>query len=278
MDLSQLDDLRIALRLAGITPRKGLGQHFLIDKDALKLIVSAASVDTNDTVLEIGPGLGVMTNLLTAASGRVIAVEADQALAELLAKDAPTNLDVRSEDILTFNLAEIGTPYKVVANLPYYLTSKIFRLLLESPTPPELMSLLVQREVAERVVAAPGQMSILALSVQYYATAQIMGIVERYKFWPPPQVDSAVLRIHRRSKPAFPADPDKLFRLIKAGFGEKRKQLKNSLAGGLNASVEVTAGIIKRARLAPMARAQELSLDDWQRLYMQVMKQKLIDT
>lgn len=276
MDLSQLEDLRIAMRLAGITPRKGLGQHFLIDTEALTAIVAAAELDSTDTVLEIGPGLGVMTNLLTAACKRVVAVEADQALAELLARDAAANLEVRSEDIMTFNLATVGQPYKVVANLPYYLTSKILRLLMESPTPPTVMSLLVQREVAERVVAAPGKLSILALSVQYYASAKLMGVVERHKFWPPPQVDSAILRIERRPQPAFAADPNKLFRLIRAGFGEKRKQLKNSLAGGLNTSVEITTELVQSAGLPLTVRAQELTLDNWHKLYDAAEKRGLL--
>lgn len=276
MDLSQLGDLRIALRLAGIEPRKGLGQHFLIDKTALTSIVGAANLQAQDTVLEIGPGLGVMTNLLTASCKRVVAVEADPVLAGLLSKDAAANLEVSPEDIMNFDLASIGQPYKVVANLPYYLTSKIFRLLLESPTPPVVMSLLVQREVAERVVAKPGQLSILALSVQYYAEATMIGVVERHKFWPSPKVDSAILLIVRRPQPAFAADTTKLFRLIKAGFGEKRKQLKNSLAGGLNASVAVTSQLLDQAKLAPTARAQELSLSEWERLYQSAEKRGLL--
>jgi 16S rRNA (adenine1518-N6/adenine1519-N6)-dimethyltransferase len=276
MDLSQLADLRIALRLAGIEPRKGLGQHFLIDRTALEQIVAAADLQPKDTVLEIGPGLGVMTNLLTASCRRVVAVETDKILAELLEKDAAANLEVRSEDIIDFDLSLLGQPYKVVANLPYYLTSKIFRLLLESSTPPQLMSLLVQKEVAERVVALPGRLSILALSVQYYAEAEVIGVVERHKFWPPPQVDSAILKITLRPSPAFPADKVKLFRLIKAGFGEKRKQLKNSLAGGLNASVDICIDMLKQTNLQPTARAQELSLQQWEKLYRVAEKRGLL--
>ncbi len=276
MDLSQLEDLRIAMRLAGISPNKGLGQHFLIDKDALMTVVAAAELQPDDTVLEIGPGLGVMTNLLTSSCKSVVAVEADRALAELLAKDAASNLDVRSEDILHFDLSQMGESYKVVANLPYYLTSKIFRLLLENSNPPTVMSLLVQKEVAARVVAKPGQLSILALSVQYYAQARLVGVVERHKFWPAPKVDSAILQIVRRPKPAFEADTTKLFRLIKAGFSEKRKQLKNALAGGLNASVDMTGQLLVQAKLNPTARAQELSLNDWEKLYRAAEKQRLL--
>jgi 16S rRNA (adenine1518-N6/adenine1519-N6)-dimethyltransferase len=277
MDLTRLEDLKVAMRLAGIAPRKGLGQHFLIDADSLRLMIEAASLTKDDTVLEIGPGLGVMTEMLTDKAGRVVAVETDQTLAELLGRDAPDNLEVKAEDIMVFNLASMGGDYKVVANLPYYITSKIIRLLLETPAPPSVMVLLIQKEVAERIVAAPGKLSILALSVQYYAEVSIVGAVPRHLFWPPPKVDSAIIRITRRPQPAFPADPTKLFRLIKAGFGEKRKQIKNSLAGGLNATVEMTEKLLAEAKLAPTARAQELDMAEWQRLYDAALAKGLLD-
>ena len=266
MDLSRVEDVRTALKLAGIKPNKGLGQHFLVDQGSLETIMGAAEVGPGDTVLEIGPGLGVMTRPLTRAAGRVVAVETDRVLAGLLRRDAPGNLDVVEQDILTFDTNLLPKGYKVIANIPYYLTSKLFRLLIESPNPPAVMSLLIQKEVAQRIVATPGQLSILALSVQYYGTPELVAMVGRDKFWPPPKVDSAVLRV-RLGEPAFPAEPDRLFRLIKAGFGEKRKQLKNSLAGGLGVSSEVAVGLLEAAGLAPTARAQELSLPEWERLY-----------
>jgi 16S rRNA (adenine1518-N6/adenine1519-N6)-dimethyltransferase len=169
-------------------------------------------------------------------------------------------------------VAELPVGYKVVANIPYYLTSALLRLLIQSPNPPSLLSLLVQKEVAQRIVSAPGQMSVLALSVQYYAETSLVGQVERHKFWPPPKVDSAILQIKLRRKPAFAADHQKLFRLAKAGFGEKRKQLKNSLAGGLNISTELALKLLQDAKLPETARAQELSLEDWKRLYGAVMR------
>jgi 16S rRNA (adenine1518-N6/adenine1519-N6)-dimethyltransferase len=147
---------------------------------------------------------------------------------------------------------------------------------MESPTPPALMSLLIQKEVAERIVASPGNLSVLALSVQYYAEPSIEGHVERYKFWPAPKVDSAILRIKRRPKPTFEADRDKLFRLIKAGFGEKRKQLKNSLAGGLNTTAEAAVGLLAAAKIDPQARAQELTMQEWERLYNTSLKRGLL--
>lgn len=275
MDLTRVEDVRTALRLAGIKPNKGLGQHFLVDRPSLEAIMAAADVAHKDTVLEIGPGLGVMTKPLAEKAGQLVAVETDHILADLLRRDAPANLTVVEQDILQFDLESLPKGYKAIANIPYYLTSKIFRLLIESPNPPSMMSVLIQKEVAERITSKPGQMSILALSVQYYGRAEITRIVERHKFWPAPNVDSAVLRVFLTG-PAFPADPAKLFRLIKAGFGEKRKQLKNSLAGALNLSSEFTVKLIADAKLKETARAQELTLAEWERLYKLAMKHDIL--
>lgn len=267
MDLTDVDNLKIALQLAGLKASKGLGQHFLIDRPSLDLVMSAGELRPSDTVLEIGPGLGVMTSPLTKTVAQVVAVEMDPKLAKLLRRDQPANLEVVTGDITRFDLARLPHDYKVVANIPYYLTSNLLRLLLEAENPPIQMSLLIQKEVAARVVAAPGQMSVLAVSVQYYAKAQIIGLVERHKFWPPPKVDSAVLQLKRRTAPAFAADRSQLFRLVKAGFGEKRKLLKNSLAGGFNITVERAEAMIKQAQLPALVRAQEMSLPQWERLY-----------
>lgn len=266
MDLTRIEDVQTAMRLAGIRPNKGLGQHFLIDRNSLEAIMNAASPANSDTVLEIGPGLGVMTTELVQRAGRVVAVETDAVLAELLRRDAPENLEIAEEDFLLFDLNRLGKDYKVIANIPYYLTSKIFRLLMESSNPPSVMSLLIQKEVAERIAAPPGKLSVLALSVQYYGQPTVVQIVEKYKFWPAPKVDSAILRV-AYTGPAFPADRDKLFRLIKAGFGEKRKQLKNALAGGLNISSEAVAELLDQAKLSSTARAQELDMAAWKRMY-----------
>lgn len=271
MDLTNPQDLQVALKLAGLRPYKGLGQHFLVDRGSLDTIVEAAELSHQDTVLEIGPGLGVMTNRLTQLAGKVVAVEADHNLAQLLRRDQAPNLEVVESDILDFHLTKLPSGYKVVANIPYYLTGNLLRLLTESPNPPQLMVLLIQKEVAQRINAAPGDMSVLAIGVQYYCQTEIVGMVERYKFWPAPKVDSAIIKITRRTKPAFEADPAKLFRLVKAGFGEKRKQLKNSLAGGLNVSSVAIESTLNSAKILPTARAQELNLEDWQKLYQEAM-------
>jgi len=270
------DNLQRAVRLASIRPKQGLGQNFLIDEASLDLIAATAAIKPEETVLEVGPGLGFLTTKLTPRAAQVVAVEADQQLAEILTLEAPANLRVITDDILEFDLTTLPKSYKVVANIPYYLTSKLLRLLMENQNPPSSMTLLIQKEVAERITAEPGQLSILALSVQYYAYAKIVGIVERHKFWPSPNVDSAIITITRRPKPAFPADATKLFRIIKAGFGERRKQLKNSLAGGLNADGEAITRVLAQANIEATRRAQELTLDDWKRLYAAVTKENLV--
>lgn len=276
MDLTDPHQLKIALELAGLRAHKSLGQHFLVDRDSLNAVMAAGELAPSDTIVEIGPGLGVMTAELTARASKVIAVELDSNLAELLQRDKPANLEVRHQDVKDLNINELPPGYKVIANIPYYLTSAIFRLFLESQNRPKVMSVLVQKEVAQRITAVPGKMTVLALSVQYYGRPSYVQTVERYKFWPAPKVDSAILKIEVYDRPAFEADANRLFRLIKAGFGERRKMLKNSLAGGLNTTIELAAELINAAKLPPTARAQELSLDDWQRLYAQAIGRQLI--
>ena len=266
MDLTNPKDLQAAMRLAGIKANKNLGQHFLVDRDSVEAVVDAAGITAGDVVLEIGPGLGVLTQSLLARGAKVTAVETDRVLADILRRDAPADLTVIEQDFMRFDLTQMPAGYKVAANIPYYLTSKIFRLLLESANPPSVMSLLVQKEVAERIVAKPGSMSTLAVSVQYYGRPELVRVVGRALFLPPPKVDSAILRVEV-SGPAFPADTAKLFRLVRAGFGERRKQLKNSLAGGLECTVDQAIALVETAALKPTARAQELALADWHRLY-----------
>lgn len=247
---------------------RALGQHWLYDRESLQQVVAAGEVEPDDTVLEIGPGHGTLTKLLAPIAKEVVAVEADPELvARLEAEITDSNVAVVHQDIREFNLHTLPRGYKVVANIPYYLTSKLLRMFLENDNPPAVMALLVQQEVADRITAAPGAMSVLALSVQFYGTPLILGTVSRDKFQPPPQVDSAILQIKRRPRPAFDADPQQLFRLIKAGFGERRKQLKNALAGGLRMESEEVATLLEQADIKPAARAQELSLEEWEKLY-----------
>jgi 16S rRNA (adenine1518-N6/adenine1519-N6)-dimethyltransferase len=178
---SDQENLQMAVRLAAIRPKKGLGQNFLVDSACLDMIATAAVIKPTETVLEIGPGLGFLTSRLASQAKRVVAVETDPELAAILGQDAPANLEVVTANIMSFDLSSLPEGYKVVANIPYYLTSALLRLLLESPNPPSLMSLLVQKEVAQRIVAEPGRLSVLGLSVQYYAYAKIIGGVQRHK-------------------------------------------------------------------------------------------------
>ncbi len=267
MDLSDRKNLKLALKLSGLEAKKSYGQNFLIDRDALARIVGAAQLQPTDTVLEIGPGLGVLTDELVKRAGRVVAVEADAELAELLVRRMPNNAEIVQADALTYDLSVLPAGYKVVANLPYYITSALLRSLLEANNKPTSITVLVQKEVAERIIAKPGNMSILACSVQYYGTPSLVDIVPASSFYPAPKVDSAILHIDLHTEPAFAADPKLLFRLIKAGFGEKRKMLRNSLAGGLAITSAEAVTLIDQAGLRETARAQELAMTDWQRLY-----------
>lgn len=249
-------------------PKKSLGQHWLFDSKSLGAICDAADITPDDTVLEIGPGLGPLTVELTARAKQVIAVELDEKLArELPARIPASNLKVIHTDVLRFDLSQLPPGYKVVANVPYYITSLIVRFLLESPTPPEQTVLLVQKEVAERLAARPGDMSILAISAQLYADVRLGPVVTADKFDPPPKVDSQVVVFVRRKEPLFKGLDTKLFfRIVKAGFGEKRKTLRNSLSGGLVMQKDEVEVLLGRAGIDPSARAEALSLRQWHAL------------
>lgn len=250
------------------TPNKALGQHWLFDEPTLKRIAELAGLSSDDTVLEIGPGLGALTAVLCERAARVVAVEADKELAAGLEVQVPSdNLEIHEADILQFDLGRLSDSYKVVANVPYYISSQILRQLWDGDNSPSVAVLLLQKEVAERVAAAPGDMSVLAFSVQYYAQVELHDEVAKELFEPPPQVDSAILRMKQRNEPYFPADTKQLFKLVKAGFGERRKKLVNALAGGLQLDKQVTHELVANAGLGLSVRAQELSMDQWRDLY-----------
>lgn len=249
--------------------KKSFGQNWLRDQYTLDLIIDSADLTLVDTALEVGPGLGTLTKKLAQKAGKVVAVEADQDLVPYLLDQAAkvNNLEIVAGDILKFDLNKLPKNYKVVANIPYYLTSKLIRVLLEAQNPPSTMVLLVQKEVAERIVAGPGQMSVLSFAVQYYAKTKIISEVKRELFDPVPKVDSAIIKIERQDRPAFSTDTKKLFRLVKAGFGEKRKMLRNSLAGGLHIDTTQAEKLLEQAGIKSTARAQELSINEWRDLY-----------
>lgn len=250
-------------------PKKSLGQHWLFDDASLEAMLEAGEVTRGDTVVEVGPGLGTLTTKLVAAAQNVIAIELDNELAEALkGRVAAKNLLIAHEDVLKYDFSQLKAGYKVVANIPYYLTSNLIRTLLEASNPPSILALLVQKEVAERIVAEPGQMSILSVSVQFYAEAQLAELVPARLFTPPPKVDSQIIKIIRRQAPLFPdVSPEDFFQIVRAGYSEKRKKLRSSLSGGLHISKTEADQWLERADISPDARAQELSLTQWYDLY-----------
>ncbi|HWZ66166.1 MAG TPA: 16S rRNA (adenine(1518)-N(6)/adenine(1519)-N(6))-dimethyltransferase RsmA [Patescibacteria group bacterium] len=251
-----------------VYPKKSLGQHWLNDRASLQAICDAADLQPDDVVLEIGPGLGSLTTELVSRVKKVVAVEFDPFIAaNLPSRVAANNLEVIHGDILKFDLSQLPRDYKVVANLPYYITSKITRWLLESANPPKLATLLVQKEVAERMAAEPGQLSILGIATQFYTEPQLGIIVPPKLFTPPPQVDSQVITLVRRQQPLFKdVDVELYFKVVKAGFSEKRKKLRSSLSGSLQISKAQADELLQKAGMSLESRAQELSLDDWYKL------------
>lgn len=256
------------------TTKKSLGQHWLQDELSLEAMVAAADIQPNDTVLEIGPGPGTLTELLVQAASRVVAVEFDENLArELPLRVQADNLKVVNQDILSFDLTSLPPDYKVVANIPYYLTSNLLRNLCESPNHFSAAAILIQKEVAERVCATPGDMSILAVSVQFYCEVGLGPLVPARLFTPPPKVDSQILMLSWRTQPLFPnVDVKTFFRVVKAGFSQKRKTLLNSLSAGLQLSREDTTKLLEAANIQPGVRAQALSLEQWHDLYIAYAK------
>ena len=250
-------------------PKKSLGQHWLNDTDALASMCDSAEISATDTVLEIGPGLGTLTDLLTQRAKRVIAVEFDESLAQALPGMVEVdNLDTVHQDILKFDFTTLPKDYKIVANIPYYLTSNLIRVISESINQPSMAVLLVQKEVAERVAAPPGQMSLLSVSAQFYWDVHTGREVPAKLFTPPPKVNSQILVLKRRPEMLFPgADIQVFFQVVKAGFASRRKTLHNSLSAGLRLDKKQTGALLEAAKIAPTLRPQALSLDQWHDLY-----------
>lgn len=251
------------------SPKKSLGQHWLYDNDSLQAMAAGVDVQQGDTVLEIGPGLGTLTAVLLQHGATVTAVEYDHDLALALPKRlSHENLQVIEHDILTFDFSTLSPDFKVAANIPYYLTSNLLRTMCEAPNHFSLAALLVQKEVAERVAAAPGGMSLLSVSVQFYCTVGLGPIVPAELFTPPPKVDSQILLLEFRNQPLFPdVDTAAFFRLVRAGFSERRKKLRSSLSGGLGVSKQEAEALLLKAGIDADLRAQNVSLEQWYALY-----------
>jgi 16S rRNA (adenine1518-N6/adenine1519-N6)-dimethyltransferase len=271
---------RKLLRRFDLKAKKGLGQHFLIDADVLESIIEAAELTREDTVIEVGPGLGILTAELAKRAGWVIAIELDARLARVLKKMLPyDNIVVMNEDVLGTDPSEIlkgKSPhvpavmrsYKVVANLPYYITSPVLRHFLEATVKPEVMVVMVQKEVAEAILAGPGKMGLLSLSVQFYGRPALVTVAPAGTFYPPPEVDSAVVKIDvYRTPPVDVTDTGGFFRLARAGFAAPRKQAANSLAQGLKLPREAALEMLAAAGIEPRRRAETFTLDEWAALW-----------
>ena len=253
----------------GLRPRKALGQHFLVDRSALRRIAEAADLREDETVIEVGPGPGFLTRELLPRAGRVVAVEKDEGMAELLGGELlpHPHLVVVAADVLSIAPGELlaGGPneYKVVANLPYYAAAPILRHFLEAEARPKLLVVLLQKEVAQSVVASPGGMSILSVAIQLYAVPRLVGLIPAGSFYPPPKVDSAIVRLDVREEPAVAVEPERFFAVVRAGFSAPRKQIANSLAEGLGAQRPQVAEALVAAGVSGQRRAQTLSLEEW---------------
>ena len=272
MDAHRPPTLLPQLKEQGLLPRKGLGQHFLTDPRILDSIVAAAELPPDAVVIEVGPGPGTLTAALVPVAGRLIAVELDARLAEMLEAlyAGWENVHIIHGDALELSPRELLertgglAPYFVLGNIPYYITSPLLRHYLEAEPRPERLVFTLQLDVARRIVAHPPQMSLLAVSVQVYARPTIVRKLPPGAFTPPPKVHSAVLRLDVRARPLVPEElREAFFRVVRAGFGQKRKTLRNSLAAGLGLPPAQVAEALQAAGLSPQARAQELDIPAW---------------
>lgn len=271
-DLTSVRELRRLFSAHGMQPNKAFGQNFLIDRSVLRQIVAAAEIDAADSVLEVGAGTGVLTRALARQARRVVAVELERDMLALLAE---TTRDCANVEIIARNLLHLdpiavfgSAPYKLVANLPYYITAPTFRHFLESANAPRLLVVMVQEEVAERITAAPGDLSLLAVSVQFYGRPRIVARVPAAAFYPAPKVDSAILRVDVNGEsPLTPEQRKQFFRIVQAGFSAKRKQLHNALESALHLPQETVRAWLVAAGIEASRRAETLDIAEWLNLW-----------
>jgi len=274
MNLSSKRDLKSLLKKHYVQPSKGLGQNFLVGREIIKRVIEAADLKPADTVLEIGPGLGTLTLELAGKTKKIIAVEKDPKMVGILKETlkAFENVEIIQGDILKIEnrRSKIGD-YKIVANLPFFLTAPLIRKFLESKNQPKEMILLVQKEVGQRICAKPPDMNLLAVSVQIYAEAKIINYVSKKSFWPQPKVDSAIIKIvplemktcdHRISL----QKRNLFFKIVKAGFSQPRKQLLNNLSKKLGIEKERIKIWLSENNIQPSQRAETLTVEDWIKL------------
>lgn len=253
----------------GLTPSKGMGQNFLHDRGIVRRIADSAGIGPEDTVLEVGPGLGILTEELAARAQRVVAVELDDRLAQHLLDIMPGNVEIMHADALEIDPPSlVGPEYLVVANLPYSVGTAVVRRMQEANPPPRSLTVMLQREVAERMAAAPPEMSLLAIGVQFYGVPRIQFRVGGGAFIPAPNVESAVLHIESRPLPLPRAEHVDFFRVVTSGFAQRRKQLVNTLMAGLFIDRPTVIAALETARVPPTERAERLTVEDWVRVYL----------
>jgi len=279
MEQYSAESVKNILEKFNAKPKKGLGQNFLIDKNILQKIIDAANINPEDTILEVGPGVGTLTQELAKKAKQVIAVEKDETMIEILKENLKDfkNIEIIHGDILKIDYLKLIENckfkienYKVVANIPYYLTSPLIRKFLETKFPPSDIVLMIQKEVAERICSKVPDMNLLAVSVQFYATPKIVFNVSKNSFWPIPKVDSAVIKITPRSQTSReaggPTSPDLFFRIVKAGFSQPRKQIGGNLSKMLKIEKKKVDELLTKNNLSPTQRAETLTIQDWKNL------------
>ena len=265
MDLTSKLGIKNLLKKYNLRPSKGLGQNFLVDKTALKRVIASADLSPEDIVVEIGPGLGVLTLELAKKAGKVIAIEKDSKMIEALKETLTSfkNIEIIQEDVRKITNNQLpATNYKIVANLPFYLTAPVIRKFLEFGNPPELMTLIIQKEVAQRITAQPPKMNLLAVSVQLYAEPKIISYISKKSFWPQPEVDAAIIKLKTKSEKRK-TDKDLFFKIVKAGFSQPRKQLINNLSKKLKADKMKVKSWLWKNNIRPSQRAETLNIEDW---------------
>lgn len=272
------EQIKTILKESNIKANKVLGQNFLIDERVVQDMVDATYINNTDTVIEVGPGLGILTEEIVKNNCKVLAIEKDKNLIHYLENKFKENKNIAiiNEDILKFETISYQLPttnYKIIANLPFYLTSRFLRIFLEYKNKPSTMVLLMQKEVADRIVATNKNRSVLSVSCELYSKPEVIRQVSRKSFYPKPDVDCAVIKFDLYDKPKFNINDTKLFfRIVKAGFSARRKQIHNNLSNGLNISSENIKIILKKINIDPTRRAQTLSLEEWYLLYKNIKK------
>lgn len=265
-----IETLKNILQRNGLSPNKTYGQHFLMDETVLEDMIDEARVTDKDVVVEVGPGIGNLTERLLQRDCQLLSLEKDPQFLRVLKslKKQYDNFEYELVDVLKYNFTESGLKnYKVVANIPYYITGKIVQLFLNQTNKPKSLTLLMQKEVAQNIVAKPGQLNLPAIAVQLYGDAKLVSIVPAFKFYPKPKVDSAVLHIELHQKPKYKLDDEKkFFRILRACFAGKRKQIHNTLCNNLKLEKAFVSKLLDEVGIEPAARPQQLSIEQWIKL------------